>query len=201
MNIVQVERRRYAINTVVTSREAILAVCRELLATKGAATLNMRAVAAQCGVALGSLYNYFPSKSDLLAATVASIWQEIFGMDHCPAAADFPGQVQWFFDRAQNGARQYPHFFSAHPVAFSKTGKAEGRRMMEQYFAHIKAGLLASLAQDPGVQAAVFTPDFTRSDFVDFVFDHLLVLLGQEKTDCAPLLAVLRRVLYAPCGS
>lgn len=66
------------INTVVTSREAILAACREMVAEQGLGAIGMRAVAARCGVAVGSLYNYFPSKDALLAAAVESVWEEIF---------------------------------------------------------------------------------------------------------------------------
>ena len=49
-------------NTIVTSKEAILAECRAIVMEKGISSINMRSVAAACGVAVGSLYNYFPSK-------------------------------------------------------------------------------------------------------------------------------------------
>ena len=57
-------------NTIVTSKEAILAECRAIVMEKGISSINMRSVAAACGVALGSLYNYFPSKADLIGAAV-----------------------------------------------------------------------------------------------------------------------------------
>ena len=47
-------------NTVVTSREQILAASRKLIAEKGWAQVNIRSVAAACGVSVGSIYNYFP---------------------------------------------------------------------------------------------------------------------------------------------
>ena len=82
-------------NTAVTSREAILTVCRELVSRQGLDSLNMRSVARACQVALGSLYNYFPSKDDLLLATVESVWQDIFHMDGLPDQdLSFPGCVQ-----------------------------------------------------------------------------------------------------------
>lgn len=46
-------------NTIVTSKEAILAECRAIVMEKGISSINMRSVAAACGVAVGSLYNYF----------------------------------------------------------------------------------------------------------------------------------------------
>ena len=44
---------------------------------EGLDSLNMRSVARACQVALGSLYNYFPSKDDLLLATVESVWRVV----------------------------------------------------------------------------------------------------------------------------
>ena len=63
---------------VITSQKAILDTCRNMVTTQGLSAINMRSVAKACGVAVGSLYNYFPSKDDLLQATVCSVWMDIF---------------------------------------------------------------------------------------------------------------------------
>ena len=57
-------------NKVVTSKEDILAVSKEMVAENGVQAINMRNVARQCGVAVGSVYNYFPSKNDLMIAVI-----------------------------------------------------------------------------------------------------------------------------------
>lgn len=65
-------------NTVVTSKEEILRVSRALIQEQGWAALNIRSVAAACGVSVGSIYNYFNSKAELVGETVESVWHEIF---------------------------------------------------------------------------------------------------------------------------
>lgn len=57
-------------NTVVTSKEEILKTSRELIQQKGWSAVNIRSVAAACGVSVGSIYNYFGSKAELVGATV-----------------------------------------------------------------------------------------------------------------------------------
>ena len=74
MNNVQY-RRRDDLNKTVTSREAILAASQKLVMEKGLQAVNMRTVASVCGVAVGSVYNYFPSKAELLTATVENVWR------------------------------------------------------------------------------------------------------------------------------
>ena len=61
-------------NTVVTSKEEILSISRQLMQQKGWASVNIRSVAAACGVSIGSIYNYFDSKSALIKAIVESVW-------------------------------------------------------------------------------------------------------------------------------
>ena len=65
-------------NTVVTSKEDILRASRELIRQRGWSAVNIRSVAAACGVSVGSIYNYFDSKAALVGATVESVWGEIF---------------------------------------------------------------------------------------------------------------------------
>ena len=53
-----------------TSREAILAATRQAIAARGPDKLTMSAVATAAGVSRPTLYRWFPTKDDLLAAIV-----------------------------------------------------------------------------------------------------------------------------------
>ena len=55
-------------NTVVTSRQALLAASRTVARRQGLGGLSIRAVAAEARVSVGSVYNYFSGKTELLAA-------------------------------------------------------------------------------------------------------------------------------------
>ena len=65
-------------NPLATSKEDILAASRELIMENGWTALSIRAVASKCSVSAGTIYNYYKSKSDLLGATIESVWREIF---------------------------------------------------------------------------------------------------------------------------
>ena len=51
-------------NNIVISKEEILHTTRELIMEQGWSEVNIRSVAAACGVSVGSIYNYFSSKAD-----------------------------------------------------------------------------------------------------------------------------------------
>ena len=184
-------------NTVVTSKEAILAVCRGIVSETGLSSLNMRAVAEGCHVALGSLYNYFPSKEDMLLATVESVWRDIFRPTGVGGAGlSFPDYVAWMFGRVLRSAVDYPGFFSAHSLRFTGTGKGRARDTMDRYFSGVRREMADALHRDPAVRKDAFSPAFTESDLIDFVLTGLLALLVTERRDCRPLTELIRRAIY-----
>ena len=117
-------------NPVVTSKEEILKTSRELIQQQGWTAINIRSVAAACGVSVGSIYNYFDSKSALISAVVESIWCEIFRRPEDGAVfQDTLACVTWMYERMEQGCRQYPGFFTLHSLGFfSFPGGGQVRR-------------------------------------------------------------------------
>ena len=184
-------------NKTLTSREAILFAGKEIIVQSGMQGLNMRDVAHKCGVSVGSVYNYFPSKSDLIIATIESVWTEIMhDSKSCVSQHNFAESVLSLFNRVQKGCEKYPSFFSVHSISVANLDKDKGREVMNRYFAHIKNGLLESLHRDQGVRKNAFSKQFTESDFVDFVFSNIITLLAKETKSCDFLLEIVKRSIY-----
>ena len=106
-------------NAAVTSRQDILEACRQLVRTDGWDAVNIRTVAAACGVAVGSIYNYFGSKAELVSATVESVWCDIF---HTPEDPDLfqsaESCVRWLYQRIFMARRRIPDSFPCTPPGF-----------------------------------------------------------------------------------
>jgi len=70
---------------------AILTAAREIAAEAGMAALQIAPVAERAGVAAGTVYRYFPSKTDLVAALVRQLCQEdLAALDGAARAAPGP---------------------------------------------------------------------------------------------------------------
>ena len=67
-------------------REAIVAAARALAAEGGMAAVQIAPVAARAGIAAGTVYRYFPSKTELVAAVMAAVSERELAAMH--AAAD-----------------------------------------------------------------------------------------------------------------
>lgn len=184
-------------NTVVTSKEQILEASRELIRQQGLPALNIRSVAAACGVSVGSIYNYFDSKAALAGAAVESVWFEIFHRPEDGAPfSDTLACVAWMYERLEYGCSQYPGFFTLHALGFLGENKVDGKRRMQQAWEHILAGLCAVLKQDKRIRPDAFTELLTPEKLADVLFSLMLSALLRQEYDPAVVLELVRRTLY-----
>lgn len=184
-------------NLTATSKEAIIYTCLKIVKENGLSAVNMRSVAKECNVAVGSIYNYFPSKSELLCGVIESVWKDIFHMSGQQFNfSDFTECLSWLFESVRKGGERYPEFFSMHTLGFAAEGKASGRLMMERYFFHLKQNLLKVLEKDSNVRPDAFDEVLTPALFVDYIFTIFISSLMDSKQNCDGLMVIIKRYLY-----
>lgn len=184
-------------NTIVTSKEEILKTSRELIRRQGWSAVSIRSVASACGVSVGSIYNYFDSKADLVGTTVESVWREIFHRPEDEAVLqDTLSRVAWMYERMEYGCKQYPGFFTLHSLGFMQEDKADGKRRMQQTWQHILDGLCSVLKRDDKIRAGAFTEQFTAEKFASVLFSLMLSALLRQDYDSSAVLEIVRRTLY-----
>ena len=184
-------------NTVVTSKEEILKASRELIQQQGWSAVNIRSVAAACGVSVGSIYNYFDSKAELVGAAVESVWGEISRRpEDGTVFQDTQACITWMYGRMECGCKQYPGFFNLHSLGFMQEDKADGKRRMQQTWQHILDGLCSVLKRDAKVRPNAFTEQFTAEKFADVLFSLMLSALLRQDYDPGAVLELVRRTIY-----
>lgn len=184
-------------NTIVTSKDEILKTSRALIQKQGWSAVNIRSVAAACGVSVGSIYNYFDSKAELVGATVESVWHEIF---HRPEEEDIFQDTQacivWIYGQMAYGCEQYPGFFTLHSLGFMQADKIDGKKRMHRTWQHILDELCSVLKRDTKIRKDAFTEQFTEKNFADILFSLMLSALIREDYDPNAVLEMIRRTLY-----
>lgn len=181
-------------NKVVTSREHILEAGKSIVLQQGAQTLNIRAVASLCGISVGSVYNYFPSKTELLSAIITEIWDDIFFVSE--PSSDFLTYLAQLFQQVKKIGDRHPCFPGIHSMSFADTDREKGRRVMEDYFFKIRRSLKKVLTQDPLVSREVFDENLTVDDVVDIVFSSLISMLTDRNYNYRSFLQILKRTLH-----
>ena len=184
-------------NPMATSKENILQISRKLIQQNGWAGVNIRSVAAACGVSVGCIYNYFGSKTDLLSATVESIWNDIFHHPEDEAVfQDTLSCVRWMYKQLEYGCQRYPGFFTHHALGFVQQDTADGKQQMQRAWQHILDALCTVLRNDARIRADAFTEEFTVEKFAEMLFSLMLSALVRQDFDPSTVLEIVRRTVY-----
>ncbi|MEF9968335.1 MAG: TetR/AcrR family transcriptional regulator [Longicatena sp.] len=167
------------------SKEDILQESIELVKVSGFKELNIRGLAKQCDVSVGTIYNYFPSKQELLVETVEMIWRKVFHNQVCDyEKSNFLQVLNWLETCLRNGAKEFPDFLSKHNQYFSGKEVQAGKKQMSEYFEHMQRGILYSLQEEKKLCKTLEVQCISQKDFIDYVIWSLVdCITNNRKTD------------------
>ena len=174
----------------------ILKESKDIVINNGIGCLNIRDLANKCGISVGSIYNYFPSKSDLMVAVIQSIWQDIFKIENMSYNESFAGIINYIFETVSENLKKYPNFFKLHSLMLDNDEKNKGKQYMDNFIKNVEGILLKSIKRDENIRKNCFNEIFTEDIFVHYVFNLLLNLIFEKNSNCEPLLQLIKNCIY-----
>ena len=137
------------------------------IAESGYGAMTIRSVAKACGVGVGTVYNYFPSKEALVATHLLEDWNKcVLAIRALGSCSDGPRPVvRCIYDQLVSFARRHEAIFRDEAAAAGFAGSFSGyHRMLRQ-------------------QLAQPLQPFCGSDFAaEFIAESLLTWTMAEKT-------------------
>lgn len=183
-------------NKIITSREAILRTAKEIAYRDGIYKLNIRGLALECKVSVGTIYNYFPTKNELIIAVSEEFWKSIFEKSMCNHQQDLCF-IQ-FFEQIFMRFCNYLEIFKGdilNQISFLSQG-AKLENGEAQYLSRIKKVMLHHLEMDEEIREEIWNEDFGKEEFVEFVFQNMLLALKSEEKDISFFKEVIKKLLY-----
>ncbi|MGL5439625.1 MAG: TetR/AcrR family transcriptional regulator [Filifactoraceae bacterium] len=179
------------------SKDDILKISRTMILKGGLYSFSMRAIASECNIAVGSIYNYFPSKSDLLGATIESLWEDIFSpFNNIIEFDSFVHCVSVLFETIQSSNNQYSVLFSAHSLYFTSEDREKGREMMHKYFFKLEEKLIGALEKDTNIRENIFQTCLTKKIFISYVFTLIISMQMKNQENYQPLIQLIKTCIY-----
>ena len=181
----------------VVDPEKLVAQAYAIASRDGISALSVRKVAAACGIAVGSVYGYFPSKADLTAAVLTRFFEENLSDELCAVR---PGE------RFTSYVRRFREALSSARADMSVDWFAEMRRLpsSEQealvavrapMLAHIERGLARVLDADEAVDRSRLVGPMKAEALCRYVLRAVFTSLT-EGDECETLFALLDAALY-----
>ncbi len=116
--------------------DRILAAARERLLTGDLSDFSLRGIAQDCGIAVGTIYNYYKDKEQLLGAVMAKDWmEELREMKHTPENAEDPADgVLRIYRAVRSFSLRYEKIWGSYPTGagFGSRFRAGHRMLLSQ---------------------------------------------------------------------
>lgn len=137
-------------------RERILAIAREKLFEQGYAGVSLRSVAAECGIAVGTIYNYYKDKDTLVASVMFEDWAKALASMEagCASAADAAEGMLAVYEAIRGFARMYESVWDQFFRAGGSPGVVTSRHgMLRGQIARQLEALLTRLGKEDAALA------------------------------------------------
>ena len=151
-------------------------------------------------MSVGTIYNYFPTKDDLLVEVIGTFWQRAFHEDLCLIVEGerFDAFVSRVYAAMSSALAAFRSDWLPQISALSIQGRDEGKMREYATFDHIRAGMRGVLEAD--AQADPARAGVERDELVAFALESMIAGLCAGEPDCRVLSALLRAALYGPAA-
>ena len=168
-----------------------------IAAHEGISALSVRKLAAACGIAVGSVYMYFPTKADLTAAVFTrffgqALFEECCKVDGRGSFTDYVRKLRSALGAAL-GEMDVDWFAEMRSLPRSEHEALEAAR--GPMLAHMEQGLQYVLDADPAVVRSRLVGAMSPEKLCPFVLGTIFTSL-MESSDCETLFALLNTSLY-----
>lgn len=172
-------------NRRVTSTDIILEQALQIAKREGVDKLSVRKLASACGIAIGSIYNYYPDKDALITAMAETFWNTIFSDQ---------GKIYWNGMSFTAFLEQYYNYLygKMSPYDSSWVRELEGKIPMQESIRLF----LQVLQEDERVNPSIWNMEFQPEDFCRYVFTNIMALLQSGENNCRFFLYLLENLLY-----
>lgn len=172
-------------NRRVTSTDKILEVALLIAKKEGVDKLSIRKLASACGIAIGSVYNYYPDKDALVTAVAETFWNNIFSdqdkLYH--RGMSFTQFLEWYYSYL---------YTKMSPYDSSWVRELEGKIPADKTV-HL---FMEILKQDEAVNNSIWNMEFQPENFCHYVFTNVMALLQSGEASCRFFIYLLENLLY-----
>lgn len=196
MNSVQY-REGKIMNRIVTSKDELIKVAKEIVFEEGIENLSIRSLAKRCNIATGSVYNYFSSKAEVVFAVVEEFWMMVFREEIFEREVGilFPEYFQRVYKQLSEHIDEFRSLFMTQFHIMGADDRASRKKKEETCLSHVKKRLLEVLALDSNIAADVWTETFTPDAFVSFIMSNMMMMASNGVTDDSYFNEVIKRLL------
>lgn len=175
-------------------RDGVFAIARKIAREEGLSQLTIRRLAVDSDISVGSIYNLFGTKDDLIMELIEDYWvssiKKIMS-DRKNTGHSFIDQIEYLYKSFKSTSSEFHDDWikdmvgmnMANPNILEKSNKYKS--IMEIRIEEI-------ISEDETLEP-IFNDEFNSKDMAEFIFENLMILLRNEQEDLGFFRLVLER--------
>ncbi len=185
-------------NKAIISKQQILETAYDLFRAEDSHAISIRGVASACGVSVGSIYNYFPTKSALVAEIVGMFWEKSLHREMFIAESDenFVAFCERLMGDLEETLEEFRRDWLGKLMALDSDSVAEIRRREEAAFRHIRKGLALVISHDRDIKLDVLDEGAGPDELATLVWGSMVSSLEHGDESCKVLFTLMKTSLY-----
>lgn len=176
-------------------KNRVIIAAKEMLAKQSNADFTMRDIARSCDIALGTIYNYYPSKAELLVDIVAQLWNNCFTQLRQIDNPDFYISVKEFYDVYKDALHSFMQNLMNGLSSLNKEGKKLSGAMNAQYTLTLKNILVDIIVKHKDQLDNEVILFFGKENLAEFILNHFTGMIANHQSEYGQVEYFIRKLL------
>lgn len=178
-------------------KENILCCAKEIALEQGITKINIRLVAKKSDVSIGTIYNYYPKKNDLLVAVIEDFWLEALGKIDFKAleGKNFYEKIQDIYYNLNVYFHNFKESWLGQLSLLSDQEKKFGKKKENEYFAKIHSIIISIMDSDENIRCKTWDNGITKEKTAEFIFDNMILMFKKDEGDFEFFIAILKKIM------
>lgn len=172
-------------------QETILESASKIALEQGLNKVNIRAVAKSSNISIGSVYNYYPNKSNLLIAIIEKFWIDAFKLIDFSNLIhlDFYEKITVIYTTLYDHLQGFRKNLLDGMADLNIEEKKMGRKREMEYFSKIEETLNKMLTEKN------IDNRFTNEKLSKFIMNNMMLMLKNNDKDIDFFISILKKIL------
>lgn len=178
-------------------KEIILSSAKEIAIEEGITKINIRSVAKKSGISIGTVYNYYPTKTDLLIAVIEDFWGEVFAKIDIDTLGNrnFYEKIEEVYNQLYLHLHNFKENWLEQISLLNSQEKKFGKKKEAEYFVKVCRMIILFMDMDTSISDDVWKNGISKEKTAEFIFDNMILMLKKDERDFGFFLAILKKIM------
>lgn len=178
-------------------KDIILSAAKDIASRQGITKINIRSVAKNSGIAIGTVYNYFPSKGDLLVAVIEDFWEDAFKNINWKSFShnNFYDNLETIYNILYTYLSKFKENWLEQLALLKTQEKQLGIQKQNEYFQKIYSRIVTLMDMDEKLKQYQWTEVVSKEKMAEFIFDNMLIMLKKGETNTNFFMMLLSKIM------